>query len=253
MAAPTKAEKYCKANFNIITNETDREFHFERIDSERTGYVVSFETHPTLKDACLDVFNSDQIEDGNKPKLPLEWSERVSKVAMFMEVASKYPTDKINHGYIALYAEHLPENPKSILEIGCYRGDSIRMWREIFPDSKLATLDLFEEYGFPDVERVEFYKGSQSDTELLDVIAANNYDVVIDDGSHGARDQWLVIEKFLKPGSLVIIEDLHCNFDGNGFWNQGLPESETILGRIKSGTFNYNHEMFLDKIVFIYG
>lgn len=249
MAAPTKAEKYCKANFEIITNEVDREFHFGRKDGEKPGYVVSFETHPTLKEACLHVFNKDQEDqDGEKMIKTM-----LGKDLKFFEAAKKFPTDKMNHGYIPLYAEKLPEKPKALLEIGCYKGDSIRMWKELFPESKIATLDLFQEYGFPDIDGVQFYKGSQSDGELLELIAFDNYDVVIDDGSHGAKDQWLVINKFLKPGVTVVIEDLHCNFDGKGFWNQGLHESETILGRIKAGTFPYNHEMFLDKIVFIYG
>lgn len=312
MAAPTKAEKYCKANYTISVNEEAREFHFKPKDPERLGTVVSFDTHPTLKEACAyiqeidikgdntktppkasefdfvkeitkkytvendgqswvftpkdtkikSVFNVDSAMFSNESEA-CEWlynyiqengePQPPTRLDVFKEAAKKFPTDKMNHGYIPLYAEKLPEKPKALLEIGCYKGDSIRMWKELFPESKIATLDLFQEYGFPDIDGVQFYKGSQSDGELLELIALDNYDVVIDDGSHGAKDQWLVIDKFLKPRVTVVIEDLHCNFDGKGFWNQGLKESDTILGRIKSGTFPYNHELFLDKIVFIYG
>lgn len=247
MGAPTKKEKFIKANFNI--DEDGEGFVFTPKEDSKLEIEgsVKIENVGSLKEASLMLYESIHQEK-TKP------NNEVIAERQLEDLASKYPTDKLQHGYLTYYAKHLDPKTDTILEIGCYEGNSVRMWREFFSEeTRVLSLDLFVDNPVPNIDGVDFFTGSQSDEDILDLLESFEPTVIIDDGSHGAKDQWLVVEKFLKPGRLVIIEDLHCNFDGNGFWNQGLAEGETILGKIKSGEFNYNHKVYLDKIVFIWG
>jgi hypothetical protein len=136
------------------------------------------------------------------------------------ELAKKYSTDKLQHGYIPFYEKYLPKNPKKILEIGVKEGASIRMWREYFPNAEIHGLDLFEEFPIPNIEGVTFHKGNQLDHQLLAKLRKEDFDVIIDDGSHNARDM-LVTFFSLYSGKHYFIEDLHCNDEE--FYSQGLP------------------------------
>jgi hypothetical protein len=137
------------------------------------------------------------------------------------ELAKKYSTDKLQHGYIPFYEKYLPKNPKKILEIGVKEGASIRMWREYFPEASIHGLDLFDEFPIPDIQGVTFHKGNQLDYQLLAKLRKEDFDVIIDDGSHNSRDM-LVTFFSLYSGKHYFIEDLHCNDED--FYSQGLPE-----------------------------
>lgn len=150
------------------------------------------------------------------------------------ELAFMYGTDKLDHGYIDFYTEHLPKNPKKILEIGVKEGRSIKMWQQYFPNSEIHGLDLFMEFPVPNIPGVKFWQGNQCDWRLLEELRNENFDVIIDDGSHNSRDQ--MISFFgLFNGKHYFIEDLHCCDDP--FYQQGLPFEFTalsIFGEVKS-------------------
>lgn len=159
----------------------------------------------------------------------------------------KYGSDKAQHGYAEFYAHRLPENPKSILEIGVNDGASIRAWKELFPMAEIHGLDLFSDKPIPDIEGVTFHTGNQLDWVLLEKLRAKNFECIIDDGSHNSRDQ-LITFFGLFNGSHYFIEDLHTNFDE--FWRQGLPFEFTainVLPRLSGASFVHN-----DKIAVIY-
>lgn len=141
------------------------------------------------------------------------------------ELAFMYGTDKITHGYMEFYEKHLPKNPKKILEIGVHHGSSIRMWQKYFPESEIHGLDLFSEFDPPsDIHGVRWHKGNQCDWLLLEKLRNENFDVVVDDGSHNARDQMMTFFGLFNGGH-YFIEDLHCNFDA--YFLQGLPDGAT--------------------------
>lgn len=144
------------------------------------------------------------------------------------ELSVKYGTDKgsLKHNYMLFYEQHLPKNPKKLLEIGILDGASIRMWREWFPDCEIHGLDLFEENTAPEIEGVIWHKGHQCDYILLDSLRNENFDIIIDDGSHGSRDQMITFFGLFN-GSQYYIEDTHCNL--NEFYSQGLPKSFTAF------------------------
>lgn len=163
------------------------------------------------------------------------------------DLATKYQTDKLQHGYIPFYEQHLPKNPRKILEIGVDTGASIKMWREYFPDSEIHGLDLFSDKPVPEIDNVTFHTGNQCDWRVLERLRAENFDIIIDDGSHNSRDQ-LITFFGLFNGGHYFIEDCHCNFDE--FWRQGLPFEYTainVLPRLHGISFVHN-----DKIALIY-
>ena len=145
----------------------------------------------------------------------------LERTKLFESVFQKHGSDKFEHGYAKYYAQYLPENPRSILEIGVKQGASIRAWKELFPDAFICGYDLFNEFPIPKIEGVLFVKGNQRDVERLTDIGAMDFEVVIDDGSHNARGQMISFYTLAKKGMLYFIEDVHCNEEE--FYSQGLP------------------------------
>lgn len=136
------------------------------------------------------------------------------------DLAVKYNSDKAEHGYCSFYEQHLPKNPKKLLEIGVLHGASVRMWREYFPDTIIHALDLFEENPIPDIPGVIFHKSNQLDYKILEVLRNEDFDVIIDDGSHNSRDQMMTFYGLFN-GKQYYIEDIHCADEE--FYRQGLP------------------------------
>lgn len=165
------------------------------------------------------------------------------------QLAEKYGTDKKDHGYIPFYEKHLPKNPKRILEIGVKEGKSLAMWAEYFPEAEIHGLDLFEEFTWHDVDfnlgitedsKIRLHKGNQCDWLLLEELRKYDFDVIIDDGSHNARDQMITFFGLFN-GKHYFIEDLHCNQDE--FYSQGLPEDfrgRDVLGCVGQVAAEYN-------------
>lgn len=139
----------------------------------------------------------------------------------FQEAFEMFGSDKAEHGYAEIYAQCMPLNPASILEIGVKEGNSIRAWKYLFPDAFICGFDLFKEYEIPKIDGVLFVKGNQRNVEKLTDVNNIPFEVVIDDGSHNARDQMISFFTLAKTGMHYFIEDTHCNDEE--FYSQGLP------------------------------
>lgn len=147
-------------------------------------------------------------------------------IPTLQELAFMYGTDKASHGYMDFYEKHLPKNPKKILEIGVREGRSIQMWLKHFPDAQIHGLDLFKEFPVPfNDPRVIWYEGNQCDWELLERLRNEDFDVIVEDGSHNARDQMITFFALFN-GKHYFIEDIHCAREE--FYRQGLPYRFTI-------------------------
>lgn len=169
------------------------------------------------------------------------------------ELAYKYGTDKLKHGYIPFYEKYLPKEPKRILEIGVKEGKSLAMWAEYFPEAEIHGFDLFEENSGEDAldfivsasnknRRIELHKGHQCDYRILEELRKYEFDVIIDDGSHNARDQMMTFFGLFN-GKRYFIEDLHCNFEE--FYSQGLPEllrADNVFSDIKNSNKHIGFE-----------
>lgn len=139
-----------------------------------------------------------------------------------LDLAMKYGTDKLDHGYIPAYANYLPVNIRSMLEIGVLKGASAKMFDEYYGHKpEVYLLDLFEEPGnMTEREARELgfvpHRGSQINLGLLSTIVfdGRRFDFITEDASHNSPDQLITFkyafESMLSAGGLYVIEDLHC-------------------------------------------
>lgn len=126
------------------------------------------------------------------------------------ELAKKYNTDKLDHGYCPYYEIHI-KKPKHILEIGIYKGGSLKMWQEWFPDVEISGVDIWADAPY-DLPGINCIRGNATHEGTYEGL---NPDVVIDDGSH-YHDQIVQAFNILWPrlpsGGWYIIEDLETQF-----------------------------------------
>lgn len=133
--------------------------------------------------------------------------------------------------------EPLRDQPIRILEIGIKRGASLRLWEEAFPSAQIYALDIRKRKGF-ETDRTHVYVGDQADPVILEQIAADagGFDVVIDDGSHLAPDQWtslMTLWPHVTPGGVYIIEDVHTSYRWESYgMRYGQPDN--TVGRLCS-------------------
>lgn len=148
-------------------------------------------------------------------------------------LANKYKTDKGDdywyaHGFTDFY-EHFFEkfNNPTILEIGTAEGGSAKMLNDFFDgECTIYTLDIDENCRekVAGYDNIKFFNVDCSDEYALQKFLnedANGveYDIIIDDGSHGWNQQMLCfyfLSKKLKKDGIYIIEDLHTSYAAVG-------------------------------------
>jgi hypothetical protein len=123
------------------------------------------------------------------------------------------------HHYFDIYERFLaPFRGVSFkfLEIGLWRGGSLRMWREYFGTSAaIYGMDIepscteFQKQGF------RIFIGNQADKAFLREVKTElqTLDVVIDDGGHTATQQINTFEELYPiTKQLYIVEDTHTSY-----------------------------------------
>lgn len=150
--------------------------------------------------------------------------------------------------YERIFAAYL-DQPIALLEIGVQNGGSLEIWAEYFSSANnLVGCDINDacaELIFED-SRIEIVVGDiNSDAAFTKVLGiAQEYDIVIDDGSHTSAD---VIKSFshcfkaLKDGGVYIVEDLHCSYWEE--WQGGLfyPHSSYSFFKLLIDVLNHEH------------
>jgi len=127
-------------------------------------------------------------------------------------------TDKssLNHDYLRHYERilgHLRHEPITLLEIGVFRGGSLRMWEDYMTAARIVGVDIVPECIQYAGGRREIEIGSQADRNFLNELGRRRSPhVIIDDGSHMADHVILTFRTLfphLRPGGIYIVEDLH--------------------------------------------
>lgn len=134
------------------------------------------------------------------------------------ELAIKYDLDKglRHHNYTSVYDKIFLEKRlevKNVLEIGIANGNSLRMWRDYFPNAQIYGIDneastIFQE------DRITCFEQDQGAIETLQKLADKlpEFDIIIDDGSHEPLHQVAtakVLVTRLAPNGIYVIEDVH--------------------------------------------
>jgi hypothetical protein len=137
------------------------------------------------------------------------------------EIGARHGTDKAGERQLLNvyeeYFEPLRLADLVLIEIGVLGGASLRMWREYFPRAQIFGIDVNPEAEAHADDRITVLIGSQSDTLFLDTVLerTGRPDIVLDDGSHYARDQittLLHLWPHVRPGGTYVVEDLHTSY-----------------------------------------
>ena len=166
-----------------------------------------------------------------------------------IDIAKKYPTSKNDHEYIQFYETYFHNfrnKDINILEIGIERGDSLRMWREYFTKAKICAIDILDRN--ISVDNTDIMIGDQSNLDFLKKITDKygKFDIIIDDGSHLAKDvkkSFELLFPSLKENGLYVIEDIQTSynhfFGGNPF---DLKYSNSHMNFFKQLTDSLNYQ-----------
>lgn len=133
----------------------------------------------------------------------------------------------------------------SFLEIGVYKGGSLRMWRDFFaPSARLTFLDIDSACKALELPGTEIRIGDQEDPVFLAQVARDRgpFDIVVDDGGHKMGQQitsFLSLWPHLKNGGLYIVEDVHTSYwpgFGGGFRAKGsfIEFAKDLIDRMHS-------------------
>lgn len=182
------------------------------------------------------------------------------------EISKKYPTDKdFTHNYYnAAYEKFLSpiRNEVKLVceigiggfwkEVGWLPGNSLKVWRDYFPNAFILGLDIVAHEHIAGINRIclDWLDQSKKDLVIEYANKLSNYDLIIDDGSHNVYDQQITFAYFfrsLKSGGIYILEDLHSSIEVEipekaSLWGWGEPGYITPLELLenyqRNGNFN---------------
>jgi|TARA_R110002153_G_scaffold23791_1_gene76519 ubiquinone/menaquinone biosynthesis C-methylase UbiE len=116
---------------------------------------------------------------------------------MLEELFNKYGCDKSKkHLYHTVYEKEFDSvrnDEINILEIGVFKGDSIRAWLDFFPNATIYGSDTFQRIVPGDIDvlnhpRVKWLKADSTNIAIRDQIKKEwpriRFDIIIDDGLH---------------------------------------------------------------------
>lgn len=137
------------------------------------------------------------------------------------ELGLKYNTDKaffhLFTSFYNTYFEKYLDKPIRILELGIFKGGSLKMLGEYFKHSTIYGIDINDDsvnkcYG----DNIITYHCSQVDSDKLNTLFKNmKFDIIIDDGSHITSHQQKSLGflfPFLHEDGIYICEDLHTSY-----------------------------------------
>ena len=140
------------------------------------------------------------------------------------------------HHYFDIYTRHFEpyrSRPIRMLEIGVFRGGSLRMWKKYFHgDSLIVGIDIdknCQQYEIAD-QQIHVRIGSQADPEFLAAVNKEfgPFDIILDDGSHKTQHQLVSFNSLfrdaLKDGGCYMVEDMHTNY-----WSSHVDTPQSFI------------------------
>ena len=141
------------------------------------------------------------------------------------ELIDNSRTDKnTTHSYINLYQELLIKKKYSatnILEVGIFKGGSIKLWSDFFVNANVYGVDLITENwdnNWDDIvanKKIKMLLGQNAyDEKFVNREFTNNYikfDFILDDGPHtiDSMKQFIILySPLIKDDGILIIEDI---------------------------------------------
>jgi len=157
------------------------------------------------------------------------------------------------HHYFDIYTKHFEafrNRPIRMLEIGVFRGGSLRMWKQYFhPDSTIVGIDIDKSCKDHEIadKKVFVRIGSQADPEFLAKVndEFGPFDIILDDGSHKTHHQNIsfgaLFRAALADNGVYMVEDMHTNY-----WLKHIDSEDTFIDLSKQ-MVDMLHEPYLDR------
>jgi len=157
------------------------------------------------------------------------------------------------HHYFEIYEKHFDRyrsRPIRMLEIGVFRGGSLRMWMQCFrPESTIVGIDIDKSYQQHERadENIFVRIGSQADPEFLAKVNEEfgPFDIILDDGSHKTHHQNIsfgaLFRSRLKDGGCYMVEDMHSSC-----WLKTIDSEDTFIDLSKQ-MIDMLHEPYIDR------
>jgi hypothetical protein len=131
-------------------------------------------------------------------------------VETLKECLDRHGSDKAwRHHYHLIYEPifaPVRDEPLAILEVGVWRGGSVRAWREWFPHASITGLDIFKRKPMKPIPGVAQIEGNSTNPPPL-----GSFDIIIDDGCHFPLIQAQTLKALwpmLNPGGTYFLEDV---------------------------------------------
>lgn len=169
---------------------------------------------------------------------------------MLEDLFNKYGCDKAKkHHYHRVYQpefESLKDKPINILEIGVFKGDSIRAWLEFFPNATIYAIDIFVRYSPEEIDilqdpRVKWLRADSTNFAIREQIKQEwpriRFDIIIDDGLHTPDANTKTLHNLfplLKKNGMFFVEDvwpldIMTQAELQHWWLQKYPERYNML------------------------
>jgi hypothetical protein len=157
------------------------------------------------------------------------------------------------HHYFEIYEKHFNsyrDRPIRMLEIGVFRGGSLRMWKQYFhPESIIVGIDIDKSCKAHERadDNVFVRIGSQADPGFLAQVTEEfgPFDIILDDGSHKTHQQNIsfgaLFRASLKDGGCYMVEDMHSNY-----WLKTIDSEDTFIDLSKQ-MVDTLHEPYFDR------
>lgn len=133
------------------------------------------------------------------------------------------------HKYLGFYEEILPKTAQNILEIGVFKGESIKYWRSKYHNANIYGIDIIAPLPiWPRDDKINYFQLDQSNISAYQKVLekiAKKIDIIIEDGSHDPLHQKISLMESidsLKDGGIYILEDIHTSHKNHPYYKLRL-------------------------------
>jgi demethylmacrocin O-methyltransferase len=216
-------------------------------DVRKRGKVLEVEFASFLRQTGLDKVDVEASQQAVETSRADAMVGRNS--SLLEQLAEECGTDKLTHGYLATYEKYLHDRrleKLTIVEIGLKKRakgvngcESLRMWRQYFPNARVIGLDIIDVSTLPKVENTEVYQCDGTSAKMLTELFKKHEifpDVLIDDGAHTPLSHQVALGATLprmRLGGIYFIEDLQVCINPEVFDRWGVTDSNNTITYLK--------------------
>jgi hypothetical protein len=184
------------------------------------------------------------------------------------ELADYHGSDKGSKWHLysevyELFLQPIKYEVRKVLEIGVWKGASVKMWRDYFPHAIVHGIDILDTSPL-NSDTIKTHIANQANrTQLQAVVAASggDFDIIVDDGGHTMIQQQVsfgFLFKHVRPGGYYVIEDVNTSIyalyrDTYGATPNGEDTTLAMIGeyvktrRIESPHMTAEEKAYLSK------